>query len=274
MREWVNLLSIAATLYLGVVAFGNAASAFRMMEATIYEGKPDGLGCDIEHVHVVYEHLSGVKVVPDAFIVDGGAFRGAVERARAAAAEIVVLDIENVPARPWATLAGVVNLFKRELPGRRLGFYGHVPPLGYWNVVGNRPVKRSTEEDKEIETLVRSVDATFPSLYVHYDDLDGWIKYAKEVLRVARNYGKPVYPFIWPQYHDGNKELGRTFVDTNMWKAVLETVIAEADGAVLWGGWRDREGRRMRWDPDADWWRVTKQVVAQHVRDFGCDDER
>lgn len=271
----MHLLVVAgATLCLSVLPCEKIATAFRMMEATLYEGKPEGLGCNIEYVHVVYEHISGVKVVPGTFVVDESTFRSAVERARGSDAAIVVLDIENVPQRPWATLADVIRLFKQELPDRHIGFYGIVPPLAYWNVLDDRPAGRSTEEEKEIETLARSVDATFPSLYVHYDDLDGWIKYAKEVLRVARTYGKPVYPFIWPQYHDGNKELGRTFVDTNMWKAVLETVIAEADGAVLWGGWRDREGRRMRWDPDADWWRVTKQVVAQHVRDFSCDNER
>lgn len=272
-RIGVSLLA-AATLYLGVVPLAKISMAYRVMEAMLYEAKPDGLGCNIEYLHVVYEHASGVRVAPGALVVEEGAFRNAVGRARKSRAEIIVLDIENVPMRSWTTLARIVELFRGELPDRRIGLYATIPPLGYWDVVVDRPVMRSPDEEKEIDVLARTVDATFPSLYVHYADVGGWIKYAKTVLRVARTYGKPVYPFIWPQYHDGNKELGRMFVNSNIWKAVLETVVAEADGAVLWGGWRDREGRRMGWDPNAEWWLVTKEVLAQRVVDFGCDGSR
>jgi hypothetical protein len=59
----------------------------------------------------------------------------------------------------------------------------------------------------------------FSILYTFYADRQGWVAYAIAQISEARRKakGKPVYAFIWPQYHESNQLLGGQFLDADYW---------------------------------------------------------
>jgi hypothetical protein len=83
------------------------------------------------------------------------------------------------------------------------------------------------------------VDALFPSIYTFYTDRQGWVTYAIAQITEAKRKakGKPVYAFLWPQYHESNLLLGLRPLDSDYWELQLNTVAQHADGVVIWGGW-------------------------------------
>jgi hypothetical protein len=109
--------------------------------------------------------------------------------------------------------------------------------------------------------LIRKIDYLFPSLYTNYEQFDsdtgtaehGWRNSAEAILAEAKTYGKPVYPFVWPQFHEGAGKRAYEYLPIDFWKKELEFVRANADGVVLWawGGYL-----KERWDDDAPWWRA------------------
>jgi hypothetical protein len=111
-------------------------------------------------------------------------------------------------------------------------------------------------ENDQLRSLAGAVDVFFPSLYTFYPDQAGWKKYAIAQIEEARRYGggKPIYVFLWPQYHESNRILGGSYLPADYWLLELETAREYADGIVLWSG-------SSKWDEDAPWWKVTKEFV-------------
>jgi hypothetical protein len=111
------------------------------------------------------------------------------------------------------------------------------------------------------------VDAIYPSLYTFYPDQDGWLKYALANISEARRYGKPVYVFLWPQYHESDPAVAWRFIPADYWRLELETAKQYADGIVIWGGWQ-YSGKRLNWllewDDTAPWWIETQDFMADH----------
>ena len=181
------------------------------------------------------------------------------------------LDIENWPLMSVTAdvrlqnekkLERVIDLAHRAAPHLRLGFYGILPTIVYW------PLMRHDAEylewrsvNQQMDPLSNHVDAVFPSLYTFYSDLAGWKSYARQTLIEARRYGKPVYAFLWPQFHDSNAELGGHEVPPEYWRAELELCAELADGVVLWGGYQ------TPWDENAAWWRETQSFMSAEHRD-------
>src|SRR5262249_9334700 len=130
---------------------------------------------------------------------------------------------------------------KAGFPGP-IGYYSLVPIRDYWRSLQPADARERREwaaENDRVRPLAQKVDAVYPSLYSFYDDIAGWEKSALATLSGARRPapGKPVYPFLWPQFHESNKKLAGQYVSAAMWRQQLEFVRQHADGAVLWGGW-------------------------------------
>ena len=186
--------------------------------------------------------------------------------------DVLVLDLEQWPITGddntvRTTVSQMIELLRRiRRAGLKVpvGYYGVMPNRDYWRAIrgdysnGYRAWQR---ENDRFQDLASEVDAIFPSLYAFYDDVDKWRVYAIENIREAKRLGqgKPVYPFLWPEFHDSNKKLAGQFVPKEFWKAELDTVAEHADGLVIWGGWK--EGPR-RWDDNASWWDATKLFMA------------
>ena len=186
--------------------------------------------------------------------------------------QLVCVDIEHWPLRnaPREEIeqsirkyTQVLRWLREEAPDdARLGYYGILPIRDYWAPVKQtwgetEPAERWEQANARLDKLAEHVDVVFPSLYTFYDDPQGWEVYAKANLEQARRYGKPVYPFLWFEYHNSNERLKGQQIDAAFWRRQLAFCRRHADGVVLWGGYR------QRWDPDADWWRTTRRFLAE-----------
>jgi hypothetical protein len=183
----------------------------------------------------------------------------------------VVIDIEHWPVdirhadeatvrQSLRKLAQVADWIHAERPGVKLGFYGVLPIRDFWTPVlyekatrdGRKPDEKARVEHERwlkanalvTEYLKDHVDFVFPSLYTFYDDPAGWAVYAKANVAEARKAGKPVYPFLWMQYHDGNAKLASQWLPREVWRQELELCRRTADGVVIWGcGTTNSEGK-------------------------------
>ncbi|MFK7967483.1 MAG: hypothetical protein AB8C46_26265 [Burkholderiaceae bacterium] len=124
-----------------------------------------------------------------------------------------------------------------------------------------------------------TVSALCPALYAYYQypndpnderALKQWLANAREVVRQARLLApdKPIYPFIWPQYHSGGNVRGFGFLSEQRWQAQLEFLKSHTDGLILWGGYDLVANHPLAWDDNASWWRTLKRVFPEqtHVR--------
>ena len=106
----------------------------------------------------------------------------------------------------------------------------------------------------EARDLAPYVDAVFPSLYTLSRDSAAWEAYATMELQAARQFNKPVYCFLWPQYYSHGQR--GPYLDRAYWRLELDTCYKYADGIVLY----DEPGDRS-WDPGAPWWQETLSFV-------------
>lgn len=114
--------------------------------------------------------------------------------------------------------------------------------------------------------LAQKADYVFPSLYTFYDyydgdaspSLDNWQMYANLNIAEARRYGKPVYPFVWPQFHPGGPHKDYSYIPTDYWAREISYVRYYADGMVLWGwgGFLNES-----WNENFPWWQATLQFL-------------
>jgi len=236
-----------------------AVRPFPVFDGLLYLGKPDlrpqGL------VPIVWiGDLWGPGVSKET--VDEVRVRSEFERIRNSGG-LYYLDIENWPVLSVSgttrrqnieKLTRVIDLARHAAPHAQLGFYGILPGITYWPLFRHDAEYRDwLDGNRALDPLAGHVDAIFPSLYTYYDDLEGWKNYARQTLSEARRYGKPVYVFLWPQFHDSNPDLRGKELPRAFWRSELDLCAQMADGIVLWGGWQGQ------WDERASWW---QEVLA------------
>jgi hypothetical protein len=181
---------------------------------------------------------------------------------------ITVLDVEHWPFQgsdavmkdTQRKLIKLLGMFRKCAPSLKIGYYGIPPIREYWRAIKGEkdPAYRKWQADNnKYQELANQVDILFPSLYTFYDDRKGWVEYAEANLKEARRLakGKPVYAFLWPQFHDSNRKLKGKSLPEDYWRLELETVRRLADGAVLWGGWQ------QEWIESEPWWQETKRFM-------------
>lgn len=245
---------------------------FQVFDATAYGSKPGLTKYGIQPIRVIYgqeiwDDVRNMDPLPSHSKVRGLARQLAINN------RIVVLDVEHWPVKPtdgdvadgMSKLLTLFRWFKDGAPSVQVGYYSLLPIRDYWRAIKPKDhperIKWQSENDNLVP-LADSVDALFPSLYTFYDDKAGWVRYAEAQIAEARRIGgnKPVYVFLWPQYHDSTP-LGLTYIDPEFWRLELEIAKAHADGIVIWGGWDFAKKARAEWDESAAWWQVTKQFL-------------
>jgi hypothetical protein len=134
----------------------------------------------------------------------------------------------------------------------------------------------------QIKRLAASTDALFPPYYVFwYDNLgttpaqryqltmQSWTTMAQQSLKLALAWKKPVYPFIWMQYHNKINDLAfpNKFLTKGFFRYQLDTLKKlGSDGVVIWGSLGEHNGRE-KFDRNADWW---KEYLA-FAKENGAD---
>jgi hypothetical protein len=189
----------------------------------------------------------------------------------AGAGGIIVIDLEQWPtvgapaivASSRQKYIDTLELFRKADPKGKYALYDVLPGRDYWRAMGPRggAVYNSWQSDvDQLQPIVPHVDALFPSLYTFYPDQNGWVRYATENLRQARRIaaGKPVYCFLWPQYHD-SAAAPFAILPGDYWNKELQTCRKLADGIVIWGGYTTKGGgfKQLPWDDTAPWWKAT-----------------
>lgn len=82
---------------------------------------------------------------------------------------------------------------------------------------------------------------------------------ALATLDEARQYGKPIYPFLLNEYVDSNVLLRGQVVKRSAWREELSLCCEHADGVVLWGG----SGRAC--SETADWWLSARELLLSRL---------
>jgi hypothetical protein len=193
--------------------------------------------------------------------------RAVAQRLDAKTTPLVCLDIEwriaeDTPhaAANRAKLMRVADIFHEAAPGVHIGFYGILPVVDYWRSIeaaDSAKFRSWHAENVRVLEIARHVDVVFPSLYTFYDNLEGWVRYARANLSEARLYGKPIYPFLWPEYHNSNRFLAGNELPGPFWSTELSTVAQAADGIVIWG-WG---ANHKQWNSSSPWWMATESYL-------------
>lgn len=255
-------LSLAAarhTLIAPIAAAAEQPQAFDARNAMRFANLPDLTRYGLKDVTVVYASALWPKEVkrsdPDISFIRSET----IPRMRRKTTDLVVIDVEHwdlsgtspdVIERNIGRYVSILDTFRTHMPGIRLGLYSMVPIRNYWTPVRGHPADLAAwrSENERLKPIADASDVIFPSLYTFYDDRDGWLAYAHANMAEAKRYGRPVYPFLWPQYHRSPEPIDRDF-----WRLQLETVFGNADGMVIW----TRAKGSPRWNPEAPWWRET-----------------
>ena len=236
---------------------------FQVYESLLYGSKSDFQQVGLKHVEIIYSNQmwqQGADMTdPDEVLVRSAA------KNIVATATPVVIDIEHWPltgdedevSANIAKYISVVDWMNEERPELVFGYYGTLPVRNYWAPVGNNDMDEWQGQNERLMKLAEHVEVVFPSIYTFYKDQSGWETYAKANIQEARRYGKPIYPFIWPEYHPSNAQLTGTDVSGEYWRRQLDLCRQYADGFVIWGGWK------RTWDDNAPWWIATKEFLVE-----------
>ncbi|HUJ16771.1 MAG TPA: hypothetical protein VL197_02165 [Nitrospirota bacterium] len=251
----MQVVLIAAIMQLA----GHCAYGFEIFDGVVYKHKPDMSRYGIKPILILYD---------DAFW-DKGEDKKELNRKKIVEtakkiprASIVCIDIEHLGADK---LKEVAVLIKKNAPQSQIGFYG-IPLREYWASLAEKSSQQYKDwvnKNEQYIALIQEVDILFPSLYTFYPFPEQWEKYAIENIKQAKIYGKPVYPFLWPQYHDSTILKG-SYINGDLWRLELETCYKYADGIVMWGGWDMIAWKAEDWKDDAIWWAVTQKFIASN----------
>lgn len=163
----------------------------------------------------------------------------------------------------------IIVTSRKVNPSVKYGFYACVPLREYWAPVKNdsEQMKKWKEANDYLRPLADSLDVICPSLYAFYRDHNAWVKYAKANIAEAKRManGKPVYVFLWPKYHNSNKEEGKKFIDGVFWRLQLETVYnSGVDGVIIWDSPLVVNNPEDKvWNPEREWWKETINFLSR-----------
>jgi hypothetical protein len=252
-----------------LLTFTNSfAGSYPVYDALIYKNKPELTAVGLLPIRVVYEGQMWLpnddkNIVNETQIIK---VAKSIEQN-----EIVCLDIEYWPTTGTLETVKssiekynkVLSLYKKYSPDVAIGYYGILPRRDYHRsrkVLGTTAYGEWKKENDSLNDIAQKVDLIFPSLYTFTADIDDWKEYAIENIKEAKRYGKPVYVFLWPMYHDSTKYKGK-YIPADFWRIQLETCHEYANGIVIWGGWQEN------WNENASWWKETKSFLKKIQND-------
>jgi hypothetical protein len=272
MRQTPLLSAVLILLHLALPAAGAAAAVFDAVVG--YQHKPDSDPAGIQRLvlatHEAFwpEVKGGPKTQTWPGVIDAAAEKRLADHARAWKAQglaWICFDIEHLdalhdPATFNAFVIRTAAIVRQAAPGLKLGFYALPPFRDYYRAL--KPEQSAgfqawRAENDALRPAAMTMDAIFPSLYTFYENEDGWCRYAQSNIAEARRFGLPVYPFLWPRYHDSNRKSAWKLIPLTYWKRELALVADKADAVVVWD-----YGQRAAWDESVPWWQAVKNLAA------------
>ena len=258
---------------------------FGLYDSLLFIGKPDLSPYDFKRIRTIYQNElwppKADYTTPNEAAVRSKA--RAVLAEGVTAAVPVILDVEqystdvrldishinpdrsNIDAN-IRKLEHIISWFRDEAPTSKVGFYDVAPVDMGLPVTGQQPANDGElaiweTANSYLIPFVTHVNALYPSLYTATTDRAKWVALARRIISETKRIGagKPVRPFIWPQYHDVMRgPLALTYIDYDYWMLQLTTIRdAGVSGIVFWGGYQ------RQWDDTQGWWRATLDFIAK-----------
>lgn len=247
---------------------------FRIFDGTLYLNKPSLARYGIEPIHIIDRDLW-----PDGAGRFGPPDPAKVRRYVASLPRDngpIVLDLEQYDltgsdqaARTALTdLRQMARAFRAAAPGRKIGFYGIVPIPDFARSLagaGSAPYRAWQRQSDRMSALRGEVDYLFPPAYTNSPDRTAWTAFAiSQICEARRLSSKPVYVFLWPEFHDASPLVGQ-YLAPDFWRHQLETVYPLADGVVIWGGYNLPANRPRNWNPQAPWLAPTIAFIRERL---------
>ena len=265
------LVGIAGASYLAGSPKAKAAGheTFDLYDSLLFISKPDLSRHGLKRARTIYEsELWPPKrsAIPDETAVRSKARAVLAEGVTAAVPVIldveqysvdVRLDISHINPDTSSVDANILKLeqiigwFKNEAPALQVGFFDVAAPVDGLPVTGQQPANDAElaiwkRANSYLIPFATHVDALYPSLYTVDTEPAKFVASAQRRISEAKRIGagKPVRPFIWPQYHDVmRRPLAGTYIDYDYWMLQLTTIRdAGASGIVFLGRLPDTMG--------------------------------
>jgi hypothetical protein len=269
---WVFFCCLACNKNTGNQGQQGKNKPFVIYNAMQYQSMPDLSGRGLRSINLINEtslFTSSTIKTPDSIKIDSLA-----TQSNAALDVPVVMDIEA-----WSysqsqltttidSFLQVIRIFRQNYKGL-LGFYGVVPNDAYnWaNIepMGGKNYINWQNLNRQLSPIAERIDLFFPSFYTFDNDTTSWNEFVTTTIGELKKYNvnKPVYAFLWPQYHDGTPTQYQ-FLDTLVWKYELETLYPIVDGLVIWSSSKILPGVSSTWDENWPWWLTTEKFINEH----------
>ena len=267
MKNFVFLMFLISYINVNVAYAQTFKKKFVVVQSMHYKGGVDVSKFGVEKNPIIYESSLLLSTTSDE-IITGISFEKLVAGLEKGPLPTVIdierwsiyteNEVERIKNRD--NFLDVLKRLRFARPDLAFGYYGVIPERTYWPLID-----KNKKSDKEIWENFNAraridfssyVDAIYPSLYTFYEDQKGWRNYAVETLKAAQKFGKPVYCYLWPQYHSSNKKLNEMYLSVDYWQIQLETCYQYSDGIVIWNYEPDKI-----WDSNADWWQQTLKFL-------------
>lgn len=252
----------------------SATNTFKIFNQIRYNKTPDLSGYGFIPISVPPQLLMIDTVAPYATL-----FPEVVKYAKAnVSADYICLDIEK-----WSYAASQISTTRKKLIAvldttrvynthSLLGYY-NVPnkPAYQWSSIapaGSSAYTNWQALNDSLSQLYRDVDFIAPSFYAYDNDTASWRLFVQanvsEIKRKLNGITRPVYGFIWPQYHNSTTSFNLQFIDTVRWKFQLETLYRLTDGVIIWTSNKDSAGNTLYFSTSMPWWIATLNFMKQH----------
>jgi hypothetical protein len=258
---------------------------FAVYDTSFFVNKANTLASGLQPMRIIdrgWTSSKGLKELPDE-----ASFKQIMQQLELAdAVTPVVINIEtwsfackDASGAPTGTpekFETIIRWTREAAPKLKIGIYLVAPIRDYWNAIKPEqdPAYIAWQANNDCyQKVVDGLDFLLPSLYTFYEDahpwaVDGWVSYATANLKEARRLakGKPIYPFLWMQYHESNSNgYALKLISGTYWRTELELVKKLADGVVIWGtispNATEQRFEAMTWDENSEWWVETKTFL-------------
>lgn len=246
--SWAALL---ATVLIAVPSFADHAP-FALYDNMYYRGKPNTAPDGFVVSNILYEGLIWPHKVNYGALPDRREYEKLV-RSHVANPGPLVIDIEELPLhgtpdvarQHLETLSTLADWAHAAAPGKIIGYYG-----------SNTLTRVAPADIEYAKELAKHVDAFFPPAYTFDDDRAKWQQRMQDAVAEAHalDPAKPVYLYLWPQYHDNTPKQFQ-FVDASFWTFQLETASHLSNGIVIWSP------GKFDWNDSTGWWTATERFA-------------
>ena len=237
---------------------------FVVWEAMRWNNQPASFtACGLTHMAIYYEGSLFTGADPDWKKVDKVAATITAQKQT-----MVTLDVERWNAASDGDRAKMIRLIdyvRARVPATtKLSYFGMMPKSFYGDyVAGGSRLATIREQNKKMRPLAAHVDWIMPLMYAFQADRRNWATFAQLMVSESRQYGKPVMPWLWMQYHERAlpTTLRYQLIPGDFFRQQLDTAYRLGDAVCLWGTVIKRpDGRTVRadWNRQAPWWTQTE----------------